>query len=161
MHTLDELIEILLELAQKSCNYEEVPVASIIFSQVSEKPKQYTIESYAINNIRKKKDPTAHSEMEALRSACHKAKNERIPHCSILTTLEPCLMCSSAISLARLQNVYYLSPRDKGPGLTWLLSQSEPKSPHRLNHYPNAISLPKQAPKYQSMLRSFFQERRK
>ena len=166
MYTLDVLVDIILKLAQEAFVNNEVPIASIIFSESNQYPelslKHYSIESTATNHVRRKQDPTAHSEMEALRQASEIAQNERLPDYSLLTTLEPCLMCSTAISLARIKMVYYLSPRDKGPGLNWLLAKTDKKTAStRLNHYPQVIPLNQYAQQYQLLLHNFFQERRK
>lgn len=47
-------------------------------------------------------DPTAHAEILAMREACRKIGNYRLPGATLYVTLEPCAMCAGAISHARI-----------------------------------------------------------
>ena len=53
------------------------------------------------------KDPTAHAEMLVLRAASAQLGSERLACCDVYVTLEPCAMCATAISFARLRRVYF------------------------------------------------------
>jgi tRNA(adenine34) deaminase len=52
-------------------------------------------------------DPTAHAEIEALRAAARTLKNYRLNDTVLYVTLEPCLMCASAIMQARVRRVVF------------------------------------------------------
>jgi tRNA(adenine34) deaminase len=52
-------------------------------------------------------DPTAHAEMEALRSGARALANYRLRGCELYVTLEPCLMCASALLHARVDRVVF------------------------------------------------------
>jgi len=52
-------------------------------------------------------DPTAHAEIQAIRSACKNSSNYRLPEATLYVTLEPCSMCAGAIVHARLGRVVY------------------------------------------------------
>ena len=52
-------------------------------------------------------DPTAHAEVQALRSAAAHLGNYRLSECSLYVTLEPCAMCSGAMLHARLKRVVF------------------------------------------------------
>ncbi len=52
-------------------------------------------------------DPTAHAEMEALRSGARALANYRLTGCELYVTLEPCLMCASALVHARVDRVVF------------------------------------------------------
>ena len=52
-------------------------------------------------------DPTAHAEILAIREACSKIQVSRLVNCSLYVTLEPCLMCASAISRAKIKRLFY------------------------------------------------------
>jgi len=47
-------------------------------------------------------DPTAHAEMLALREACRRIGNYRLPGAVVYSTLEPCVMCAGALVAARV-----------------------------------------------------------
>ena len=52
-------------------------------------------------------DPTAHAEVQALRSAASSQSNYRLVHCHLYVTLEPCAMCAMAMLHARLARVVW------------------------------------------------------
>ena len=52
-------------------------------------------------------DPTAHAEILCIREASKKLKNERLIDCTIFSSLEPCVMCASAISYARIKKLFF------------------------------------------------------
>ena len=52
-------------------------------------------------------DPSAHAEIKALRRAGKKAGAYRLNGCELYVTLEPCLMCYSAMVQARIAKLFY------------------------------------------------------
>jgi tRNA(adenine34) deaminase len=52
-------------------------------------------------------DPSAHAEIKALRRAGKKAGAYRLNGCDLYVTLEPCLMCYSAMVQARIARLFY------------------------------------------------------
>jgi len=52
-------------------------------------------------------DPTAHAEVQALRSAGEWMRNYRMPGATLYVTLEPCLMCFGALTQARVSRVIF------------------------------------------------------
>lgn len=64
-------------------------------------------ESARINN-----DPTAHSEIEAIRNACKNLKKSSLKNCVIYTSSEPCSMCLSALFWSQIDTVYYACSRE-------------------------------------------------
>ena len=52
-------------------------------------------------------DPTAHAELLALRSAAEVARDWRLTDCTLIVTLEPCVMCAGAILAARVPTVVF------------------------------------------------------
>lgn len=52
-------------------------------------------------------DPTAHAEILAMREAAKKTGNYRLQGCVLVVTLEPCLMCLSAMREARIEGIVY------------------------------------------------------
>ena len=62
-------------------------------------------------------DPTAHAEMMAIRAAARALGTDRLVDCDLYVTLEPCPMCASAISIARLRRLYFGAADPKGGGV--------------------------------------------
>ncbi len=52
-------------------------------------------------------DPTAHAELLALRSAAEVTGDWRLTECTLVVTLEPCVMCAGAILAARVPTVVF------------------------------------------------------
>ncbi len=52
-------------------------------------------------------DPTAHAEIEALRAGARAAGTYRLTGTTLYVTLEPCVMCASAIVHARVARVVF------------------------------------------------------
>jgi len=52
-------------------------------------------------------DPTGHAEIVALRRAAARVRNHRLGGATLITTLEPCLMCFGAILECRIAVVVY------------------------------------------------------
>ncbi len=53
------------------------------------------------------KDPTAHAEIMAIRTACKNLNTYDLTGCIIYTSCYPCPMCLSAIIWANIKTVYY------------------------------------------------------
>jgi tRNA(adenine34) deaminase len=60
------------------------------------------------------RDPTAHCELLAIRAAARALGSERLVDCDLYVTLEPCAMCTAAISFARIRRLYYGAADRKG-----------------------------------------------
>ena len=52
-------------------------------------------------------DPTAHAEIQALRAAGAKVGDYRLAGTTLYVTLEPCIMCASALVHARVSRVVF------------------------------------------------------
>lgn len=93
-------MELAYEQAQLAALRGEVPVGAVIVhdGHVVAADGNRTIEL---------KDPTAHAEVLAIRSACSILKSERLPDCDLYVTLEPCPMCAAVISFARIRRLYF------------------------------------------------------
>jgi guanine deaminase len=60
-----------------------------------------------VNRVTATNDPTAHSEIVAIREACRALGNFQLTGCDLYTTCEPCPMCLGAIYWARPARVFY------------------------------------------------------
>ena len=57
------------------------------------------------NSQRLSNDATAHAEIKAIKEAGNKFQNKDLKDCTIFCTCEPCIMCFSAIILAKIKRV--------------------------------------------------------
>ncbi|MDR1488086.1 MAG: nucleoside deaminase [Deltaproteobacteria bacterium] len=65
------------------------------------------------NRVISLSDPTAHAEMEAIRSAATRKGNYRLTGEVLISTLEPCPMCLMAAVHARISIVVFGAPEPK------------------------------------------------
>lgn len=107
MKNIDEhFMKIALKEANKALLKEEIPIGCVI---VDENNK---IIARGHNIKEQKEDVSAHAEILAIREAGKKRNNWRLNGCTIYITLEPCLMCASAIMQARLSRVVFGARED-------------------------------------------------
>ena len=90
-----------LVLAKKAEENGDVPVGALIVNADG----KAIAESF--NQREFLKDPTAHAEVLALRLAAIEQNAWRLKGCTLVVTLEPCVMCAGALSLSRLDRVVY------------------------------------------------------
>jgi cytidine deaminase len=89
----------------------EVPIGAVIVAPDGE------VVARAGNRTRELCDPTAHAEVLAIRAACQAINSERLVGHDLYVTLEPCPMCATAISFARIRRLYYGAADPKGGGV--------------------------------------------
>ncbi len=100
-----------INLAQAAAKHNEVPVGAIIINQKNQ------IIAQAENRMERDLDPTAHAEIIAIRSACQKLQQKYLQNLTLIVTLEPCSLCATAISLARLERLVFGSYDIKSGGV--------------------------------------------
>ena len=100
-------MELAIEQAKRAAERDEVPVGAIIKETSG---KIIAIES---NKILELCDPTAHAEINAIRTACRERNDLYLSDCTMYVTLEPCSMCLAAIVNSRLEKVIYGLPSPK------------------------------------------------
>ncbi len=101
-------------------------------------------------------DPTAHAELLAIRQAASVLSSERLVDCDLYVTLEPCVMCTAAISFARIRRLYYGAADSKGGAVeNGVRFFASPTCHHRPDVY-GGIGEAEAA----ALLKGFFQERR-
>jgi Cytosine/adenosine deaminases len=89
----------LLVLAASSPS--EVPVAAAVLGPDGD------VISISHNQTIELNDPTAHAEIVAIREASEKLSSWRLDSCTLIVTLEPCVMCAGAIKTARIPKVVF------------------------------------------------------
>ena len=104
---LPEPMRLALDAAADAAARGEVPVGAVV-------TRGTEIVAVAANRMRAIGDPTAHAEMEAIRTALGLLGTGRLDGCDLWVTLEPCAMCAGAIAHARLDRLYYGAADEKG-----------------------------------------------
>jgi tRNA(adenine34) deaminase len=141
-------MKLALEEAEKADRLDEVPIGAVLVLDGIQV-------SGGHNCPIRKNDPTAHAEIQALRSAGEWLRNYRIPESTLYVTLEPCLMCFGALIQARVSRVVYGAADPKVGVTQW----SELIEKARLNHrFELEGGLLEE--KCRAMLQSFFKRRR-
>jgi tRNA(adenine34) deaminase len=102
------------------------------------------------------RDPTAHAEIVAVRSAAIALGSERLADCDLYVTLEPCAMCAGAIAFARIRRLYYGAPDPKGGAVdNGVKFFASPSCHHRPEVYGGMAEAEASV-----LLKEFFRERR-
>ena len=99
-----------IAIAKKAAEMGEVPVGAIVVFDGK-------IIASAHNLVENSCDPTAHAEILAIRAACQILQTPRLVGCDLFVTLEPCSMCATAISFARIHRLYFGAYDEKGGGV--------------------------------------------
>lgn len=100
-----------LDEARAAGDRGEVPVGAVLVNAAG------AVVATAGNRTRELSDPTAHAEILAIRAGCAAAGSERLPGHDLYVTLEPCAMCATAISAARIARLYYGAADPKSGGV--------------------------------------------
>ncbi len=100
-------MDLALEEAQRAGQRDEVPIGAVLVLDGR-------IVASAGNRTRELNDVTAHAEILAIRMACEELGRERLSGADLYVTLEPCTMCATAISFARIRRLYYGANDPKG-----------------------------------------------
>ena len=94
-----------IELSKRNLSDSKVPIAAIIFDY-----KKQKIVAKAVNTD----SPIGHAELEVIREALNIKQSNRLDDCDIYVTIEPCLMCATAISKCHLRRIYFGAEDEKG-----------------------------------------------
>ncbi|MEV6331299.1 tRNA adenosine(34) deaminase TadA [Streptomyces sp. NPDC051909] len=108
----------------------DVPVGAVVLSPDG------TVLARGHNEREAIGDPTAHAEILALRRAAAATGEWRLTGCTLVVTLEPCVMCAGALVQARVERVVFGAFDEKAgaTGSLWDLVRDR-----RLNHRPEVI----------------------
>lgn len=95
--------------AEHAAERGEVPVGAVLVRAGTGE-----VVASAGNRVEELKDPTAHAELLVLRAAGKRLGTPRLTDCDLYVTLEPCAMCATAASFARLRRLYFGAYDPKG-----------------------------------------------
>ena len=137
--------------AEEAALTGEVPVGAVVVEWASGR-----VLAVAANRVEAEADPTAHAELIAIRAAARALGVPRLEGCDLYVTLEPCAMCATALSHARIRRLYFGAYDPKGGGVEHgprIFEQ--PTSLHRPEVYGGI-----EEARCGALLRAFFQARR-
>jgi len=137
-------------LANKALAHNDVPIGAVIV-------KDGKIIARGENRVQKSKNPTLHAEIVAINKACKKLNTKFLDGCDLYATLEPCAMCATAISFARIHNVYFAARDEKGGGI---LHNAKIFDNDKHLWKPNIYEMPEYAEQSAQMLKQFFAQLR-
>ncbi len=137
--------------AKRAWEHDDVPIGAVIV-------RDGKIIARGENRVQKCKNPTLHAEVVAINRACRKLGAKFLDDCDIYVTLEPCAMCATAISFARIKNIYFAAADEKGGGIT---SNARIYETDRHLFRPTVHRVSEYADESAQMLKEFFALRRK
>jgi tRNA(adenine34) deaminase len=124
--TSEDAMRIALEEARVAGTSGDVPVGAVVVHNGEVIARRH-------NEREVTGDPTAHAEVLALRDASEALGRWRLDDCTLVVTLEPCMMCAGALVNARIGKLVYGAADLKGGATASLYNvMSDP----RVNHNP-------------------------
>ena len=106
--------------ANNAFNNNEVPVGGIL---VDNKTNEIIYRSH--NKVNKEKNAIYHCEIDLIIHSCKKLSQKYLDDTVMFVTLEPCLMCASAITEVHIDKLYFGAYDDKNGGIEKFKFQSK------------------------------------
>lgn len=120
----EEWMRVAIEEAKKAEALVEVPIGAIVVHQGQIIGRGHNLRETTQN-------ATTHAEMIAIQEACKAIGSWRLEETQLYVTLEPCPMCSGAMILSRVKEVYFGAYDPKGGTAGTLMNLLEDE---RFNH---------------------------
>jgi tRNA(adenine34) deaminase len=108
MFTDEYYMKMALQEAEAAMEQDEVPIGCVVVSN-------NRIIARAHNLTETLNDVTAHAEMQAITSAANFLGGKYLKDCTLYVTMEPCVMCSGALSWSQISKVV-IGARDEQRG---------------------------------------------
>ncbi|WP_378106507.1 nucleoside deaminase [Chryseobacterium sp. sg2396] len=143
MFTDEYFMKMAFHEAELALEKDEVPIGCIIVSH-------NRIIARAHNLTETLNDVTAHAEMQAITSAANFLGGKYLKDCTMYVTLEPCVMCSGALSWSQISKVV-IGARDEQRGFINKHLSLHPKTEIVIGVMENECS---------SMVKEFFRSKR-
>lgn len=152
---VDEAMLEALSEAELALESDDVPVGAVVLGPDG------TVLGRGHNEREATGDPTAHAEVLALREAARVHGEWRLSGCTLVVTLEPCVMCAGATMLSRVDRVVYGARDTKAgaAGSCWDLIR-DPRQNHRPEVVPPDLISENVAERCSELLTRFFARRR-
>lgn len=139
-----------VESARHAVAHHDVPVAAYVLDAHGAPI------GHGRNERELRQDPTAHAEVLALREAAAATGDWHLEGCTLVVTLEPCVMCAGAILAARVPTVVF-GAWDEKAGAAGSVHDllRDRRLPHRVEVFAGV-----EEEACAAVLRDFFRERR-
>lgn len=108
MFTDEYYMKMALQEAEAALEQDEVPIGCVIVSN-------NRVIARAHNLTETLNDVTAHAEMQAITAAANFLGGKYLKDCTLYVTMEPCVMCSGALSWSQITKVV-IGARDEQRG---------------------------------------------
>ncbi|MFW0108074.1 tRNA adenosine(34) deaminase TadA [Rothia sp. P7181] len=139
-----------LSLAQCALDSSDVPIGALVIASDG------TIIGRGYNQREKNQDPTAHAEIIALREAAEQRGQWRLEDCTLVVTIEPCIMCAGAILLSRISTVVLGAWEEKTGAAGSLYDVlRDRRYPHSVEVYSGVLE-----EECASLMKTFFEKKR-
>jgi tRNA(adenine34) deaminase len=128
MNTVYETaMRVALDHAELAASSGDVPVGAVVLHKNEIIAARHN-EREVLN------DPTAHAEVLALRDAAAVLGTWHLDECTLVVTLEPCIMCAGALVNARIHTLVFGAADLKGGGMGSLYNIGvDPRLNHTVN----------------------------
>jgi tRNA(adenine34) deaminase len=124
-------MELALEEARACSLTQDVPVGAVVLDAAGD------VIATGRNTKERDQNPLGHAEIMAIKAASEKLGSWRLKDCTLVVTLEPCVMCAGAILAARIPTVV-IGAWDEKAGAAG--SVFDVLRDRRLNHQVEVIS---------------------
>lgn len=101
MDAIRSLMDAAIEQARAALVTDDVPIGAIVAGPDG------SILAVGHNERERTGDPTAHAEVVALRAAAAALGTWRLDECTLVVTLEPCVMCAGAAMQSRVARIAF------------------------------------------------------
>ena len=140
-----------ITLAAAAAGAGEVPIGCVVVHEPTGR-----IVGRGANRREADHDPTAHAEILAMREAGRTLGHWRLVDCTLVVTLEPCVMCAGGLVAARIGRLVYGAADLKAGATASLYNMA---ADPRLNHNP-PVTHGVLADRAAALLTAFFTDRR-
>lgn len=110
-----------IEEAKRAAGLSQYPLGAVVV-------RNGRVLAIAHTTLHKDNDPSAHAEMNAIRTAAKKVRSRYLERAWLYTTQEPCPMCTAVAIWAKMQGIVFGATKDdalkifrkqKGKKFTW------------------------------------------
>ena len=144
-----DAMRLALKEAAAAAEHGDVPVGAVVL-------REGVVVARRHNEREMRGDPTAHAELLALRDAAADGDGWRLDDATLISTLEPCPMCTGAALAAKVERIVF-GARDPKAGACGSLYNlaADPRLNHEMNVKEGVL-----AEEAAALLRNFFALRR-